>query len=419
MTNSMDHRGEVSDVRSRAATAALCTMAMLFGAVIAAQPAQAQTFTVLHTFAGGETDGENPYAGLIRDNAGNLYGTTLNGGWRVPGHGTVFKLDTAGALTTLHTFDHRGDGIKPYAGLVRDRAGNLYGMTPWGIGRKAGNGVVYRIGTTGKEAIPYRFTGGADGGNPHGGLIRDQAGNLYGGTEIGGTHGCGVVFNLNNGVETTLYTFTGSEVNGDGCSLAGDLVRDDAGNLYGTTSFGGILPNCGTVFKLDTARKETVLHSFDCSGGTDGSDPQAGLILDQVGNLYGTTIHSGPTRAGTVFKIDTAGNNYTILYTFSGGADGSEPWGPVVMDKAGNLYGTTRYGGNLSCGQSGRGCGVAFELKTTGEEIVLHTFSGPDGMAPSSGLVWDAAGALYGTAPRGGSTAGCASGCGVVFKITP
>jgi uncharacterized repeat protein (TIGR03803 family) len=163
MTNSMDHRGEVSDFRSRAATAALCTVAMLFCAVIAAPPAQAQSFTALHTFAGGETDGENPYAGLIRDNAGNLSGTTLNGGWRVPGHGTVFKLDTAGALTTLHTFNHGGDGIKPYAGLVRDRAGNLYGMTPKGVGRKAANGVVYRIGTTGNEAIPYRFTGGADG----------------------------------------------------------------------------------------------------------------------------------------------------------------------------------------------------------------------------------------------------------------
>lgn len=291
-------------------------------------------------------------------------------------------------------------------------------MTPEGVGRKAANGVVYRIGTTGKEAIPYRFTGGVDGGNPYGGLIRDQAENLYGGTEIGGTHGCGVVFKLSNGVETTLYTFTGSEVNGDGCSPAGDLVRDEAGNLYGTTSFGGN-PSCGTVFKLDSTGRETVLHAFNCSGGTDGSDPQAGLILDQAGNLYGTTIHSSPTGMGTVFRIDTTGNNYSVLYTYSGGADGSEPWGPVVMDKAGNLYGTTRYGGNLSCGQSGEGCGVAFELKTTGEEIVLHAFSGSDGMAPSSGLVRDAAGNLYGTAARGGSTSGCASGCGVVFKITP
>jgi uncharacterized repeat protein (TIGR03803 family) len=418
MTNSMDHRGEASDVPSRAATAGLYTMAILFCAVIAAKPAQAQTFTVLHTFAGGETDGENPYAGLIRDNAGNLYGTTLNGGWRVPGHGTVFKLDTAGALTTLHTFDHRGDGIKPYGGLVRDRAGNLYGMTPWGIGRKAGNGIIYRIETTGKEAIPHRFTGGSDGGNPHGGLIRDQAGNLYGGTEIGGTHGCGVLFDVNNGVESVLYTFTGSEVNGDGCSSAGDLVRDQtSGDLYGTTSFGGNQPGCGTVFKLDSTGKETILHAFNCLNGTDGSNPAAGLILDQAGNLYGTTTHSRPTGMGTVFRIDTTGDNYSILYTFSGGADGSTPMGPVVMDTAGNLYGTTRYGGNLSCGHSGEGCGVAFELKTTGEEIVLHAFSGPDGMAPSSGLVLDAAGNLYGTAPRGGNTA-CAGGCGVVFKIT-
>jgi uncharacterized repeat protein (TIGR03803 family) len=399
-------------VCQRAGSAALLAIIL---SVLATPSSRAQTFTVLYSFTGSNGAGANPYAALIRDSAGNLYGTTLNGG---SGHGTVFQLDSAGVLTTLHDFGALGDGRKPYAGLVRDRAGNLFGMTPTGVGRKAGSGIIYRIAPTGKEAIPYRFTGGADGGSPYGGLIRDGAGNLYGGTQIGGTHGCGVVFKLNNGVETTLYTFTGSGVNGDGCSLAGDLVRDDAGSLYGATSFGGILPNCGTVFKLDTALKETVLHSFDCSGGTDGSDPQAGLILDQAGNLYGTTIDAGPTGAGTVFKIDTAGNNYTILYTFSGGADGSQPWGPVVRDKAGNLYGTTRYGGDLSC-NAPHGCGVVFKLSRKGKETVLHTFSfGADGALPSSGLVLDTAGNLYGTAPRGGNTT-CPSGCGVVFKITP
>lgn len=195
------------------------------------------------------------------------------------------------------------------------------------------------------------------------------------------------------------------------------LARDSAGNLYGATSFGGNLPGCGTVFKLDATQKETILHSFDCSGGTDGSDPQAGLILDQTGYLYGTTINSGPTGAGTVFRIDTAGKNYRILYTFSGGADGSEPWGPVVLDKAGNLYGTTRYGGTLSCNPP-NGCGVVFKLNSKGVETVLHTFSEADGMLPSSGLVRDAVGNLYGTTPRGGDTQ-CPFGCGVVFKIHP
>jgi len=351
MMKALAHCGSIFRFGLPIVTAAL-TVALAFAAVITPS-AQGQTFTTLYTFNGTNGTPANPYAGLIQDKTGNLYGTTLNDG--PASHGTVFKLDTAGVVTTLHIFGARGDGIKPYAGLVRDGAGNLFGMTPWGIGRKAGNGIIYRIESTGKEAIPYRFTGGADGGNPHGGLIRDSSGNLYGGTEIGGTHGCGVVFKLNNGVETTLYTFTGSEINGDGCSPAGDLVREEAsGNLYGTTSFGGNSPSCGTIFKLDTAGKETILHAFNCSGGTDGSDPQAGLILDKTGNLYGTTIDSSPTGRGTVFKIDTTGNNYAILYTFSGGTDGSQPFGPVVMDKSGNLYGTTRYGGDLSCDSPAR-----------------------------------------------------------------
>ncbi len=413
MRKALQHRGPISRFHLPFAAA---TLAVAFASAGVTTPsALGQTFTTLYTFTGTNSSPANPYAGLIQDKTGNLYGTTLNGG--LASHGTVFKLDTAGVLTTVHSFGARGDGIKPYAGLVRDGAGNLFGMTPWGVGRKAGNGIIYRIETTGKEAIPYRFTGGADGGNPHGGLIRDQSANLYGGTETGGKHGCGVVFKLNNGVETTLYTFTGSEVNGDGCSVAGNLVRDDIGNLYGTTSFGGNLPGCGTVFKLDTGGNETILHAFNCSG-TDGSVPQAGLILDSVGYLYGTTMNSSPMGAGTVFKIDTAGSNYSLLYTFSGGADGGTPLGPVIMDNAGNLYGTTRYGGDLSCGAP-RGCGVVFKLTSTGKETVLHTFSGPDGMVPSSGLLRDGAGNLYGTAPRGGNGGCGGSGCGVIFKITP
>jgi uncharacterized repeat protein (TIGR03803 family) len=404
-----------SRTNPKALSAALASAVILVATIQTTPSAQAQTFTVLYSF-GINGNGEYPYAGLIRDNAGNLYGTTLHDRLYTS-LGTVFKLDTAGVRTTLYIFGRYGDGTKPYAGLVRDGAGNLFGMTPSGHG-KSRFGIVFRISPTGKEAKPHIFAGPPfDGSNPHGGLILDRTGTLYGTTQSGGsTNQCGIVFKLKNGVETVLYNFDTGR-NGDGCSGAGDLVLDEAGNLYGTTSFGG-KPACGTVFKLDTSGKETVLHAFDCLSGTDGSNPQAGLILDQAGNLYGTTANSSPTGKGTVFKIDTTGKNYSILHVFSGGDDGATPMGPVVRDKWGNLYGTTRYGGNLSCGKNSEGCGIVFKLKTTGEEVVLHKFSGPDGMAPSSGLIRDGAGNLYGTAPRGGYTA-CPGGCGVIFKITP
>jgi uncharacterized repeat protein (TIGR03803 family) len=390
---------------------------LLLSAVLVAQAGHAQTFNILHSFNGVNSSGANPYAGLIRDHAGNLYGTTLNNGG-VGGTGIVFKLNPGGELTILHSFGSYGDGINPYGGLVRDSSGNLYGMTPWGKGRKSALGIVYRVSSSGKEAKPHVFAGApSDGSNPYGGLIRDQTGTLYGTTQTGGsTNGCGIVFKIKSGVETVLYNFAYDGSNGEGCSGAGDLVRDEAGNLYGTTSFGGNQPGCGTVFKLDTTGKETVLHAFDCLHGTDGSNPHAGLTLDQAGHLYGTTANSSPTGMGTVFKIDTTGNNYSTLHIFSGGDDGAIPMGPVVRDKAGNLYGTTRYGGNLSCGAP-HGCGVVFQLSPKGKETVLHTFSGPDGMVPSSGLIRDGAGNLYGTAPRGGNT-NCPSGCGVIFKIT-
>lgn len=396
----------------RSLIAAMFMLAATLG-VVANQPVEAQTFTVLYTFSG--TDGANPYAGLIRDKAGNLYGTTLNGG---RGAGNVFKLDTAGVLTTLYSFtDRPGDGTHPYGNLVRDPWGNLYGTTPTGIGLKLVHGIVYRINTAGKEAKPHVFAGApSDGSNPFAGLIRDQQGSLYGTTGTGGSdcatggqHGCGVVFKVSNGKETVLYNFTGS-ANGDGADPQGVLVRDKIGNLYGTTQSGGnASTNFGTVFKLNVSGQESILHTF--AGGTDGGEPAAGLILDQSGTLYGTTIQ------GTVFKMDTTGNNYSILYTFSGGADGSEPYAPVVIDKAGNLYGTTKYGGNLSCNPP-VGCGVVFKLNTTGKETVLHTFSGGnDGALPVAGLIRDSAGNLYGTTLQGGT--GCANGCGVVFKTHP
>jgi uncharacterized repeat protein (TIGR03803 family) len=393
MIKTLQHRGSVSRFRLPIATAALLAFAL-------APTSQAQTFTVLYNFG---SYGANPYAGLIQDKAGNLYGTTLNGGERDAG--TVFELDTTGAVTTLYTFTGRtGDHSKrPYAGVVRDDGGNLWGTFEKGIDHRLYQGFVYRI-TEGKEYKPHIFTGPpSDGQFPVAGLMRDQTGTLYGTTGGGGTVGDGTVYKLDAGKETILYNFTGMP--SDGAGPQGVLVRDAAGNLFGTTEEGGA-SNFGTVFKLDTTGTETVLHSFTLSDGPPSPD----LTLDDKGNLYGATLENA--NAGSVFKIDTAGD-YNILYTFLGGTDGAEVLGPLAIDPSGNLYGTTRYGGNLSCGQSGEGCGEVFELKTTGEKIAMHTFSGPDGMAPSSGVIRDEAGNLYGTAPRGGT------GAGVVFKITP
>jgi uncharacterized repeat protein (TIGR03803 family) len=247
-------------------------------AALLTPPAQAQTYTVLHRFTGA--DGARPAATLIADPAGSLFGTTYAGG--VSGYGTVFKLDKTG-LTVLHSFTGGADGGTLLGSLVRDSAGNLYGTTE--SGGAGGLGTVFKLDATGTETVLHSFAGGSDGANPHAGLIRDAAGNLYGTTKFGGPSGDGVVFKVDKSGERVLHSFTGT----DGAKPAAALIQDSAGNLYGTTSFGGAA-GAGTVFKLDTTGTETVLYSF--SGGADGSNP-FGLIQDSSGNLYGTTIRGG------------------------------------------------------------------------------------------------------------------------------
>jgi uncharacterized repeat protein (TIGR03803 family) len=409
-------------MRLHAVGIALALAIVLVPAVVAT-PAKAQdkTFTVLYSFTGG-ADGGYPYGGLIRDAAGDLYGTTYGGGSSKcsQGCGVVFMVDKAGNETVLYSFTGTGgDGGNPFAGLVRDAAGNLYGTTFHG--GASGAGTVFNLDNTGKETVLYSFTGLPDGEGPHAGLLRDAAGNLYGTTEEGGSgacsfggfdYGCGTVFMLDTaGKETVLYSFSGT--GGDGAVPYAGLVRDAAGNLYGTTSGGGASSE-GTVFKLDTTGKETVLHSFTGTG-RDGTYPYAPLIRDSKGNLYGTTYGGGASGAGMVFKLDSAGKE-TVLYSFTGtGGDGAGPMVGLVQDAKGNLYGTTRYGGSFHgvCYQSG-GCGVVFMLDKGGKETVLHKFAGSDGLQPLAGLVRDAKGNFYGTTSEGG-----ASGFGTVFELTP
>ena len=386
----------------------------------AATRAQSPTFTLLYTFT-GQPDGESPQAPLVMDGSGNLYGTTGYGGSSngCPfGCGIVFKLDTSRNEMVLHSFTGGSDGARPFAGLIRDAVGNLYGTTEGTPSPSLGT--VFKVDTSGNETPLYSFTGfPSDGAIPFGGLIMDAAGNLYGTTSVGGSSnsvehgfpGLGTVFELDSaGNETVLHSFTGSPNDGD--YPGAGLIMDAAGNLYGTTEGGGAFGQ-GVVFKLDPAHNETVLHSFT---GADGAAPSASLIVDAAGNLYGTAFRGGafgtcPSGCGTVFKLDPSGN-ITVLHTFTGGIDGANPAGALIMDAAGNLYGTTSDNDNFIAGLV---VGTVFKLDRAYNETVLYSFTGGnDGGGPRGALIMDNAGNLYGTTSVGGGL----SAFGTVFKLT-
>jgi uncharacterized repeat protein (TIGR03803 family) len=322
------------------------------------------TETVLYAFkyAKNQKDGSIPKASLIADGAGNLYGTTEEGagnGCGGFGCGTVFKLTPHGKETVLYAFKGgSNDGDTPQAGLIADSAGNLYGTTSFGGSfagadcDQVGCGTIFKLAPNGTETVLYKFNGetGSDGAVPLGNLIADAAGNLYGTTVRGGStgctgSGCGTVFKLApNGTETVLYTFQGGL---DGANPLGSLIADAAGNLYGTTENGGSTGcfnngGCGTVFKIAPDGTETLLYAFQ--GGSDGINPEAGLVADASGNLYGTTTFGGAKMKGTVFRLAPNGTE-TVLYSFQGKSDGGVPYAGLISDAAGNLYGTTEFGG--------------------------------------------------------------------------
>jgi uncharacterized repeat protein (TIGR03803 family) len=380
---------------------------------------------VLYSFAGG-TDGSSPVDVLVRDSSGNLYGTTFSGGSSKAG--TIFKLDPTGKESLLYTFTGKTDGGSPSAGLVRDAAGNLYGATDYGGNTTActnGCGVVFELSATGTYSVLHSFAGApTDGALPRG-LIRDSQGNLYGTTYEGGDvtgncgkPGCGVIFELNTaGIETILYNFAGYP--SDASGPEGVLARDTSGNLYGVASGGTVCNTCGTVFKLDTTGTESLLYSF--TGAADGGNPHGGVVLDSSGNLYGTAYSGGSftgtlcatSGCGVVFKVPPSGTE-SVLYSFTGAADGANPRDILIRDASGNLYGTTFYGGSFTGSQcSTNGCGVAFKVAVGGKETVLHTFAGgTDGASPRAGLIRDSSGNVYGTTEYGG-----ASAKGTVFEI--
>jgi uncharacterized repeat protein (TIGR03803 family) len=378
--------------------------------------AGAQTATILHNFTGA--DGEFSYAGLIRDSAGNLYGTTTGGG--SAGQGTVFKIPAGGgALTVLHSFGDgtvANDGETPFDALILDAAGNLYGTTY--SGGASNVGTAFKIPAGGGPLTVLHSFSWNEGAYPRAGLILDSSGNLYGTTTSGGS-GYGTVFKMPaaGGTLTVLHRFGDGTVANDGVVPFGGLILDASGNLYGTTPGGGSSTacngGCGTVFKIDTAGTLTVLHSFgDGTVANDGQTPYAGLLLDSSGNLYGTTPLGGSANDGTIFKMPAAGGTLTVLHNFGDGTvanDGANPVAGLLLDSSGNLYGTTYDGGV--------GYGMVFKMSRTGGAVtVLHSFGdgtvANDGINPSGGLVLDPSGNFYSTTVTGG-----ANGDGTVFEI--
>jgi len=383
--------------------------------LIAFQPAHAQTETVLYSFGSQAGDGYGPWAGLIRIPIGELYGTTVGGG--AYGYGTVFRVPSAGQEIVLYNFGTQsGDGAYPYAGVIMDKKSNLYGTTWSGGADNAGT--VFKLTGMLEETVLYSFCsqeGCADGAYPYAGVIMDKKSNLYGTTRSGGADNNGTVFKVTpTGAETVLYSFCSQPGCSDGANPLAGVIMDTKGNLYGTTPLGGANNN-GTVFKLSSTGGETVLYSFcSQSGCSDGSNPNAGVIMDKKGNLYGTTSGGG-YGYGTVFKLSSTGTE-TVLYSFTNGyTDGQEPYAGPVMGKKGNLYGASSYGpsGNY---------GALFELSPPRKKggawtfTSLHAFNSGsgDGLEPFGTPILDGEGNVYGTTFQGG-----AYGYGTVWKVTP
>ena len=413
-------------------------LALAFFIAMAATPAAQAQFNVLYNFAGG-TDGANPHAGVTLDASGNIYGTAYAGG---AGYGTAFKLTHRGSgfvLSPLYSFLGKGanDGAGPDASLVIASDGIVYGTAISGGGNQDpychifggyyGCGTIFSLRPPATrqetplspwtETLAYLFTFDPDGAYPRNSFVFDRAGNMYG-TGANGGNVFGVVWELSPSgsgwSEQAIYTFMGR---GDGGTPESGVTFDSAGNLYGTTSAWGYGDTgcCGTVFQLVNSGSgwtENTLYQF--TDGNDGSIPYGGVIADAAGNLYGTTTTDGANGGGTVFELSPSGGGYTYqtLYSFSGEA-GLEvgPYDDLAMDSAGNLYGTTYLDGRY-------GWGNVFKLAPSGSGWTytsLHDFTGgSDGASPRCRLVFDSSGNLYGTTSIGGT-----NGYGVVFKIAP
>jgi len=358
--------------------------------------------STLYSF-GATGDGQEPFAGLVQGSDGNFYGTTSSSGpYR---NGTFFRITSSGQETLLHAFNSAtGDIAASASTLTIGPDGRFYGAAPFG--GTADMGAVFAADMNGTVQVLYSFSStNADGQHPRGKVVFDTAGNLYGTTTFGGAYGMGTVYKLTpNGSESILYSFGAAS---DAAGPSNGLVLGNDGNLYGTSSSGGSTGK-GTVFKLTLAGQETVLHSF---GSGDGASPESELTLARDGSFYGTTYGGGAYGCGTVFHITPAGNE-TVLYAF--GATSNDACGPmaaVTIGSDGNLYGTAGSGGTGNLGG-----GAIFTLTTAGKESVLYSFGGlnnnPNGREPAAPLIVGLDGMIYGTAVLGGTYGG-----GTVFRL--
>ncbi len=412
---------------------------------------------ILHSFACYPNDGANPYASVTVDAAGNLYGTTSQGGngecgyYSSYGCGTIFELSGGqnGSWTegVLYSFQASSDGCVPASPLTLDSAGNLYGTAEYSNCYYDYGGTVFELspGSTGWSlSTLYTFTGENDGGQPTGGLIFDSSSNLYGTTSGGGSSdkyggGAGTVFELVHGengwTEAVLYSFNGGS---DGSNPAAGVIFDLSGNLYGTTQYGGSSSacsfGCGTVFELSPGSggwTENVLYSF--TAGQDGALPYGMVLLDGSGNLDITATAGGGqgcnntvSGCGSILQLSKGFWKPVVLYDFAISDDGSEAFSTLVSDRSGNLYGTTEYGGSGQCSEyPPLGCGVVFELSLsedgTWNKTIIYNFTGidGDGSNPVGGVVFDSSGNLYGTTLHGGvNICQYNTTCGTVFELT-
>jgi uncharacterized repeat protein (TIGR03803 family) len=384
--------------------------------------AKSSTTEVLYSFA-GEDDGEYTDTDVAIDAAGNLYGTSVLGGEFGGGTVWQLSLaGDSWVHTVLYSFTGGADGGEPYKGVTLDAAGNLYGTAVTGGSGscEGGCGVAYKLtksGATWTQTVIHAFSGGADGSGPGSRVALDNRGNVYGMTPTGGTNGLGVVYQLrpkSNGswVLRVIYTFTGGS---DGSSGSAGKLVFRGGHIYGAATTGG-LNGSGTVFELIPARTGEwsfkTLYSF--LGAPDGSFPYGGLLFDAAGNLYGTTYYGGSNGLGAVYKLtptEVGEWSETLLYSFKSGSDGNSSISNLVSDALGNLYGTTSEGG--------LGSGTIFKL-TPGQsgswtESIAHSFQGsPDGAFPYAGMVAGDAGSFFGATVHGGD-----NGDGTIYKFTP
>jgi uncharacterized repeat protein (TIGR03803 family) len=370
---------------------------------------EAQTLNLIYNFTGG-SDGGVPLAGLVLDASGNLYGTASAGGDY--GAGAVFKVSTSGQQQVLHSFAGGTDGSNPQSILIMDSSGDLYGATY--AGGTHGYGTVFEVTAAGQEKVLYSFAGGTDGANPIGGLAMNAAGELYGTTFYGGAYSGGTVFAVSkSGHEKVLYSFGQGA---DGANPVAGVTLGPKGALYGTTSAGGAAGD-GTVFELTASQpewKETILYSFQLQN--DGGAPYAGVIFDKSGHLYGAATtggQGGDNGGGTVFELthSSSGWNFAVISQLAGwGFSGT--FRDLMLDASGNIWATTHCDGDYSMG-------TIYEITPSGSTwsfTQLYEFpsGGSMGYYVFSNLVADSQGNLYGTASAGG-----AYGSGVVFQIVP